>query len=56
MNDVNRCLVATSLLGNSGYQTDRKICDQSKIALRLRSSRDPSETMLLACFHDEKIK
>ena len=28
------------LLGNWGYQTDRKIYDQSKIAVRLRSSRD----------------
>ena len=31
-------LVATSLLGNSGYQTDRKIYDQSKIELRLQST------------------
>ena len=29
------------LLGNCGYQTDRKIYDQSEIAVRLRSSRDP---------------
>ena len=28
------------LLGNCGYQTDRKIYDQSEIAVRLRSSRD----------------
>ena len=28
------------LLGNRGYQTDRKIYDQGEIALRLRSSRD----------------
>ena len=28
------------LLGNCGYQTDRKIYDQGEIALRLRSSRD----------------
>ena len=35
LNDVNWSLVATSLLGNSGYQTDRKIYDQSKMTLRL---------------------
>ena len=29
------------LLGNCGYQTDRKIYDQSEIAARLRSSRNP---------------
>ena len=29
------------LLGNCGYQTDRKIYDQSEIAVRLQSSRDP---------------
>ena len=28
------------LLGNCGYQTDRKIYDQREIAVRLRSSRD----------------
>ena len=28
------------LLGNCGYQTDRKIYDQSEVAVRLRSSRD----------------
>ena len=29
------------LRGNCGYQTDRKIYDQSEIAARLRSSRNP---------------
>ena len=29
------------LLGNCGYQTDRKIYDQSEIAARLRSSCNP---------------
>ena len=29
------------LLGNCGYQTDRKIYDQSEIAVVLQSSRDP---------------
>ena len=29
------------LLGNCGYQNDRKIYDQSEIAARLRSSRNP---------------
>ncbi|CAH3188038.1 unnamed protein product [Porites lobata] len=29
------------LLGNCGYQTDRKIYDQSEIAARLRSSGNP---------------
>ena len=29
------------LLGKCGYQTDRKIYDQSEIAARLRSSRNP---------------
>ena len=29
------------LLGNCGYQTDRKIYDQSEIAVVLRSSHDP---------------
>ena len=43
LNDVNWSLVARSLLENSGYQTvfkpvERKTYDQSKIALRLRSS------------------
>ena len=33
-------LVYGLLLGNCGYQTDRKIYDQSEIALNLRSSRD----------------
>ena len=28
------------LLGNFGYQTDKKIYDQSEIAVRLGSSRD----------------
>ena len=28
------------LLGNCGYQTDRKIYDQSEITVRLRSLRD----------------
>ena len=28
------------LLGNCGYQTDRKIYDQSEIVVRLHSSRD----------------
>ena len=28
-------------LGHCGYQTDRKIYDQSEIAARLRSSRNP---------------
>ena len=31
------------LLGNRGYQTDRKIYDQSEIAVRLQSSRDPRD-------------
>ena len=34
-------LVATSMLGNSGYQTDRKIYDQSKVTLRLAISWEP---------------
>ena len=29
------------LLGNCGYQTDRKIYDQSEIVARLRPSRNP---------------
>ena len=29
------------LLGNFGYQTDRKIYDQNEIAVRLQSSRHP---------------
>ena len=38
LNDVNRCLVETSLLGHSGYQTDRKKdFDQSKIAFHFWS-------------------
>ena len=41
LNDVNWSLVATSLLGNSGYQTDRKIYDQSKMTLRLAISWEP---------------
>ena len=36
------------LLGNCGYQTDRKIYDRSEIALRLRSSRDLRTTKLYA--------
>ena len=38
LNDVNWSLVTTSLLGNSGYQNDRKIYDQSKMTLRLAIS------------------
>ena len=34
------------LLGNCRYQTDRKIYDQSEIAVRLRSSRDTRATNL----------
>ena len=34
------------LLGNCGYQTNRKIYDQREIAFRLRSSRDPRATKL----------
>ena len=34
-------VVCGLLLGNCGCQTDRMIYDQSEIALRLRSSRDP---------------
>ena len=41
LNDVNWSLVATSLLGNSGYQNDRKIYDQSKMTLRLAISWEP---------------
>ena len=41
LNDVNWSLVATSLLRNSGYQTDRKIYDQSKMTLRLAISWEP---------------
>ena len=44
LNDVNWSLVATSLLRNSGYQTDRKIYDQSKMTLRLAISSEPSLT------------
>ena len=33
------------LLGNCGYQTDRKIYDQSEIAVRLRSSCDTRAIM-----------
>ena len=35
-------VVCGLLLGNCGCQTDRMIYDQSEIALRLRSSRNPS--------------
>ena len=38
---LNWSLVATSMLGNSGYQTDRKIYDQSKVTLRLAISWEP---------------
>ena len=38
LNDVNWSLVATSFLGNSGYQNDRKIYAQSKMTLRLAIS------------------
>ena len=38
------------LLGNCGYQTDRKIYDRSEIALRLRSSRDLRTTKLQTRF------
>ena len=38
LNDVNWSLVVTSLLGNSGYQTDRKKYEQSKMTLRLAIS------------------
>ena len=41
LNDVNWSLVATSLPGNSGYQTDRKIYDQSKMTLGLAISSEP---------------
>ena len=41
LNDVNWSLVATSLLGNSGYQTDRKKYDQSKMTLRFAISWEP---------------
>ena len=41
LNDVNWSLVATSLLRNCGYQTDRKIYDQSKMTLRLAISSEP---------------
>ena len=41
LNDVNWGKVATSLLGNSGYQTDRKVYDQSKMTFRLAISREP---------------
>ena len=38
---LNWSLVATSMLGNSGYQTDRKIYDQSKVTLCLAISWEP---------------
>ena len=41
LNDVNWSLVATSLLVNSGYQTDRKKYDQSKMTIRLAISWEP---------------
>ena len=41
LNDVNWSLVATSFLGNSGYQNDRKIYAQSKMTLRLAISWEP---------------
>ena len=40
LNMVSLGFVYGLLLGNCGYQTDRKIYDQSEITVRLRSSRD----------------
>ena len=37
---MNKGFVYGLLLGNCGYQTDRKIYDQNEIAVSLRSSRD----------------
>ena len=40
LNDVNWSLIATLLLGNSGYQTDRKIYDHSTpLAILAQSAR-----------------
>ena len=40
LNDVNWSLIATFLLGNSGYQTDRKIYDHSTpLAILAQSAR-----------------
>ena len=55
MNDVNRCLVATSLLGNSGYQTDRKLCDQSKIALACDPRAIPARQYYKLAFARKKL-
>ena len=41
LNDVYWSFFATSLLGDSGYQTDRKIYDQYKMTLRLAISWEP---------------
>ena len=46
LNDVNWSLVATSLLGNSGYQTDRKIYDQSKMTLHLATGEANSDRFI----------
>ena len=35
-------------LGNCGYQTDRKIYDQTETAARLRPSRNPRQNYTLA--------
>ena len=40
LNMVSFGFVYGLLLGNCGYQTDRKIYDQREIAVRLRSSHD----------------
>ena len=48
LTDVNWSLVAASLLRNSGYQTDRKIYDQSKMTLRLAIPTDLLTSLSLA--------